>query len=158
MGTPNFAPISQEIRDHRDAGSPVWRPLYDDGRNVRFAQFPEEDLRRPASVWGRPRAVVLQNASDPAVWWSTDLLLHKPEWLDNPLGPDITSAIHWFPFVTFWQTTVDMAVSYGVEAPHGHRYGANPVDGWAAIVPPAGWTEADTERLRRHIEERESPY
>lgn len=37
VGTPNFAPMSQEIRRHRDPGSPVWRPQYDDGRNVRVA-------------------------------------------------------------------------------------------------------------------------
>lgn len=160
VGTPNFAPMSREIREHREAGSPVWRPLYGGGRNVRFAQFPERDLRRPGppAVWEHPRAVYLQNASDPVVWWSTALFLHRPEWLESPLGPDITPAIRWFPAVTFWQTSVDMAVSYGVEAPHGHRYGAGPVDGWAAIVPREGWTDADTARLRRHIEDRESPY
>lgn len=102
--------------------------------------------------------VYLQNASDPVVWWSSDLFLHRPQWLEAPLGPDITPAIRWFPVVTFWQTSVDMAVSYGVEAPHGHRYGAGPVDGWAAIVPREGWTGEDTERLRRHVEEREAPY
>ncbi|MFD0549391.1 alpha/beta hydrolase [Streptomyces rectiviolaceus] len=160
VGTPNFAPMSREIRDHRDAGSPVWRPLYDGGRNVRFAQFPERDLRRPSpdAAWDRSRVVYLQNASDPVVWWSSDLFLHRPQWLDDPLGPDITPAIRWFPVVTFWQTSVDMAVSYGVEAPHGHRYGTGPVDGWAAIVPREGWTGDDTERLRRHMEEREAPY
>lgn len=158
VGTPNFAPLSQAIRDRRDAGSPVWRPLYDGGRNVRFAQFPERDLKRPKAAWDHPRVVYLQNASDPVVWWSTDLFLHRPQWLDKPLGPDITPAITWFPVVSFWQTSVDMAVSYGVEAPHGHRYGAGPVDGWAAIVPRDGWTAQDTERLRQHIEERESPY
>ncbi|MBO0517705.1 alpha/beta hydrolase [Streptomyces beijiangensis] len=158
IGTPNFAPMSEEIRDHRDAGSPVWRPQYDGGRNVRVAQFPEADLKRPEAAWGHPRVVYLQNASDPVVWWSTDLLLRRPQWLDKPLGPDITSEIRWFPLVTFWQTTVDMAVSYGVEAPHGHRYGAGPVDGWAAVVPREGWTAQDTARLRRHIEQRENPY
>ncbi|MFG2648615.1 alpha/beta hydrolase [Streptomyces sp. NPDC048436] len=158
VGTPNFAPMSQEIRDHRDAGSPVWRPLYNGGRNVRFAQFPEADLKRPAAAWEHPRVVYLQNASDPVVWWSSDLFLHRPQWLDQPLGPDITPAIRWFPVVTFWQTSVDMAVSYGVEAPHGHRYGTAPVDGWAAIVPPEGWTAGDTARLREHMEGRESPY
>ncbi|WP_329126445.1 alpha/beta hydrolase [Streptomyces sp. NBC_01465] len=158
LGTPNFAPMSQEIRDHRDAGSPVWRPQYDGGRNVRVAQFPAEDLRRPEAAWGHPRVVSLQNASDPVVWWSTDLLLHRPQWLDKPLGPDITSEIRWFPLVTFWQTTIDITVSYGVEPPHGHRYGAGPVDGWAAVVPRDGWTDEDTARLRRHIEQRESPY
>ncbi|MDI3421375.1 alpha/beta hydrolase [Streptomyces luteolus] len=158
IGTPHFSPVSQELRARRDEGSPVWRPQFEDGRNVRFAQFPEKDLRRPPADWGHPRAVYLQNASDPVVWWSPDLLLERPQWLDQPLGPDITPEIDWFPFVGFWQTTVDMAVSYGVDAPHGHRYGAGSVDGWAAVLPPDGWREQDTERLRRHLEARKSPY
>ncbi|SDK88551.1 alpha/beta hydrolase [Streptomyces indicus] len=158
LGVPNFSPIAGELRDRRDEGSPVWRPEFEGGRNVRFAQFPVEDLARPASEWGRPRAVVLQNASDAIVWWTPDLLFERPEWLKEPLGPDITPEINWFPFVTFWQTTVDMAVSYGVEAPHGHRYGTGSVDGWAAVLPPEGWTAQDTDRLRAYLDARPTPY
>ncbi|WP_234102052.1 DNA polymerase III subunit gamma and tau [Streptomyces venezuelae] len=158
MGAPNFSPISREIRRDRDPGSPVWRPQYRGGTRIRFAQFPETDLARPASAWGHPRAVYLQNASDPVVWWSPDLLLSRPAWLDEPLGPDITPEISWFPFVAFWQTSVDMAVSYGVDAPHGHRYGAGAVDGWAAVLPPPGWTDADTRRLRAFIAHRPAAY
>ncbi|MGW0734702.1 alpha/beta hydrolase [Streptomyces sp. NPDC002851] len=158
LGVPHFSPISQELRARRDEGSPVWRPVFENGRNIRFAQFPEVDLKRSSARWGHPRAVYLQNASDPVVWWSPDLLLERPEWLNKPLGPDITPEIDWFPFVGFWQTTIDMGVSYGVDAPHGHRYGAGSVDGWAAVLPPDGWTERDTQRLRQYIEEREKPY
>ncbi|MFF1506580.1 alpha/beta hydrolase [Streptomyces sp. NPDC058326] len=158
LGAPNFSPISREIRRDRDPGSPVWRPQYRGGAHVRFAQFPETDLARPAADWAAPRAVYLQNASDPVVWWSPDLLVSRPAWLDEPLGPDITPEITWFPFVAFWQTSVDMAVSYGVGAPHGHRYGAGAVDGWAAVLPPPGWTAADTARLRALISHRPAAY
>ncbi|WP_222946949.1 alpha/beta hydrolase [Streptomyces sp. TRM49041] len=159
LGAPNFSPLSRQLREDRDPGSPVWRPQYRNGLHVRVAQFPAVDLRRPAGgPWAAPRVVYLQNASDPIVWWSPDLLFERPEWMDEPLGPDITSEINWFPFVAFWQTTVDMAVSYGVQAPHGHRYGAGAVDGWAAVVPPDGWTEQDTRRLRTYIAGRKTPY
>ncbi|WP_228978239.1 alpha/beta-hydrolase family protein [Streptomyces sp. DH12] len=159
LGTPGFSPATSRLREERDPGSPVWRPQYRDGRHVRVAQFPAVDLRRPAGApWGRPRLVYLQNASDPIVWWSTDLLFERPEWMDEPLGPDITPEINWFPFVAFWQTTVDMAVSYGVQAPHGHRYGTAAVDAWAAVVPPEGWTEQDTRRLRTYLSSRKAPY
>ncbi|MEU5217617.1 alpha/beta-hydrolase family protein [Streptomyces sp. NPDC020807] len=158
MGPPHFSPISGEIRRDRDPASPVWRPEYEGGARVRFAQFPRTDLVRPAGTWGHPRAVYLQNASDPVVWWSPDLLLDRPEWLDEPLGPDVTPEISWFPFVAFWQTSIDMAVSYGVDAPHGHRYGAGAVDGWAAVLPPDGWTTADTDRLRAFIRHRKAAY
>ncbi|MEU6881853.1 alpha/beta-hydrolase family protein [Streptomyces sp. NPDC046712] len=158
LGAPNFSPTSQRIRRDRDPGSPVWRPQYEGGARVRFAQFPQADLARPPARWEWPRAVYLQNASDPIVWWSPDLLLERPAWLDHPLGPDITPEIDWFPFVAFWQTSVDMAVSYGVQAPHGHRYGAGAVDGWAAVAPPKGWTAADTTRLRGFIQHRKAAY
>ncbi|WP_405859250.1 alpha/beta-hydrolase family protein [Streptomyces sp. NBC_00090] len=158
MGAPHFSPISREIRRDRDPGSPVWRPQYRGGTHIRFAQFPRTDLARPTAVWERPRAVYLQNASDPVVWWSPDLLLDRPDWLDEPLGPDITPEISWFPFVAFWQTSVDMTVSYGVDAPHGHRYGAGAVDAWAAVLPPPDWTPDDTNRLRAFIRHRKAAY
>ncbi|NGO69635.1 alpha/beta hydrolase [Streptomyces boncukensis] len=160
-GTPNFSPIRKELTDRRDAGSPVWRPLYRQGRNFRFAQWPEKDFSRPgpwATTWKHPRVAYLQNASDAIVWWSWDLALHRPEWLRKPLGPDITDGVDWFPLVTFWQTSVDMAMSYGVDAPHGHRYGNGSVDGWLAVARPEGWTAKDTSRLRRHMAQREAPY
>ncbi|WP_420715728.1 alpha/beta hydrolase [Streptomyces sp. SBT349] len=158
IGPPHFSPIHSELTRDRDPGSPVWRPEYQEGRQVRFAQFPDRDLRRPdGAPWDTPRVIYLQNASDPVVWWSPDLLFQRPEWMHEPLGPDVTSSIDWFPFVTFWQTTVDMAVSYGAPAQHGHRYGSAPVNAWAAIAPPEGWTATDTERLGFLLEVRHPP-
>ncbi|NGN66955.1 hypothetical protein G5C51_23990 [Streptomyces sp. A7024] len=158
LGPPNFGPISTEVRRDRDQGSPVWRPEFDEGRHLRWAQFPEKDFKRLKGPWRNPRVAYLQNASDPVVWWSYDLALQRPEWVDHPLGPDITPEVNWFPFVTFWQTSVDMAVSYGVPAPHGHRYGTGPVEGWAEVVPPKGWSTEDTERLKKFFDKREAPY
>ena len=57
----------------------------------------------------------------------------------------------WAPILTFWGTLGDMVFSTGVPAGHGHDYGANPVDAWAAIDPPAGWTAAKTEQLRQIV-------
>lgn len=157
-GSPNFSPIRQEITGDRDAGSPVWRPQYEQGRHFRFAQWPEKDLARPPGPWRGPRVVYLQNASDPIVWWSWDLALNRPRWLSDPLGPDITAEVNWFPFVTFWQTTVDLAVSYDVDAPHGHRYGTGSVEAWQAVAPPEGWSAADFRRLKHHMDTRKAPY
>lgn len=157
IGPPDASPIHTDLTERRDPGSPVWRPVYDHGRHVRFAQFPERDLKLPGGGWEEPRVVYLQNASDPVVYWSPNLLFQRPAWLRKPLGPDVTGSIDWFPFVTFWQTAVDMAVSYGAPAPHGHRYGANPVDAWAAISGPADWNQGDTERLRHLLEVRYPP-
>ncbi|MFX4294960.1 alpha/beta hydrolase [Streptomyces bohaiensis] len=157
VGPPDGSPVHREVTRDRDPASPVWRPLYRDGAHVRFAQFPERDLRLGAADWEHPRVVYLQNASDPVVWWSPSLMFQRPEWLREPLGPDVTEAIDWFALVTFWQTTVDMAVSYGAPAPHGHRYGSNPVDAWEAVIPPAEWHAADTGRLKALLELRHPP-
>ncbi|WP_181766435.1 alpha/beta hydrolase [Streptomyces albidus (ex Kaewkla and Franco 2022)] len=157
-GSPNFSPIRRELTGSRDPGSPVWRPQYEDGRHFRFAQWPAKDLARPEGPWQGPRVVYLQNASDPIVWWSWDLALNRPRWLSEPLGPDITGEVGWFPFVTFWQTTVDVAVSYDVDAPHGHRYGTGSVEAWRAVAPPEGWSAADFRRLKHHMDTRKAPY
>ncbi|MGW7292210.1 alpha/beta hydrolase [Streptomyces xiamenensis] len=157
VGPPDFSPLHSELTAGRDPGSPVWRPVYDGGKHVRFAQFPERDLLLEPGPWEEPRVIYLQNASDPVVWWSPDLLFQRPEWMNEPLGPDVTSQIDWFPFVTFWQTTVDMAVSYGSPAPHGHRYGSNPVDAWAYIAPSEGWSQPQTDALSVLLEERHPP-
>ncbi|NUR91741.1 MAG: hypothetical protein HOY71_47345 [Nonomuraea sp.] len=152
VGPPNTNPIWRALTAGREAGSPVWRPVYQDGREVRFAQYPA-DLERPAGEWREPRVAYLQNASDPVVWWSPELIYHRPAWLEGPRGPDVNPQMNWFPLVTFWQVLVDMAAAQDVPAAHGHVYGANIVDGWAAVAAPPGWSAADTERLRRTISE-----
>ena len=159
VGPPNHSPIWNEVTRGRDPDSPVWRPVYDEGRHVRFAQYPQRDLLLPEGApWKHPRVVFLQNASDPIVWWSPGLAVRQPEWLRESTGPDVADDVRWFPLVTFWQTAIDMAMSYGVEAPHGHRYGTNAVEAWAAIVPPEGWSASDTLRLKAFSEAHESPY
>jgi uncharacterized membrane protein len=146
-GPPNFNPLWRDIVEDRDEGSPEWRPLVDEGRTVRFADE-APDLDRPEGPWGEPRLVYLQNASDPIVWWSPQLILNRPDWLRGERGPDVSEDMVWLPLVSFWQVTADMAFSTGVPDGHGHKYEADYVDGWAAVAQPPGWTDADTERLR----------
>ena len=146
-GPPNFNALTREIVDNRDAGSPEWLPVVDQGRTVRFADT-ASDLEKPAGPWGEPRVVYLQNASDPIVWWSPRLILHKPDWLRGQRGPDVSQSMVWIPFVSFWQVTADMAFAVNVPDGHGHSYRADYVNGWADVAQPPGWTDADTTRLR----------
>lgn len=150
VGPPFANPIHNSLTDRRDRGSPVWRPVYQEGRTVRFARIPT-DLRSPAARWQPPRLVYLQNATDPIVWWSPDLLFEPPRWLRSPRGPDVTPLMRWFPIVTFWQTVVDLVAAGQVPAGHGHLYGSNVVDGLVALFRPPGWSEHDTDRLRTLI-------
>lgn len=147
VGPPNTNRVWHRLVTGRDPGSPVWRPVYRAGRTARFAQHPD-DLGRPPGPWPHPRVVYLQNASDPVVWWSPRLIYRRPAWLEGQRGPDVNPQMNWFPLVTFWQVLVDMTASLDVPLGHGHRYGANIVDGWAAVAAPPGWSALDTDRLR----------
>src|SRR5215218_4016004 len=149
-GPPNFNALWRDIVADRAEGSPEWLPVVDGGRTVRFADE-AADLDRPPGPWDQPRLVYLQNASDPIVWWSPQLILNHPDWLRGERGPDVSQGMVWLPFVTFWQVTADMAFSTGVPDGPGHSYRADYVNGWAEVAQPPGWTDADTERLRPMI-------
>jgi uncharacterized membrane protein len=144
VGPPFANPIRRDLVSARDASSPIWDPVYPGGP-VEFAREPA-DLR--TATGPAPKVVYLQNSSDPIVWWTPELLLEKPEWLNDPRGPDVSPDMHWYPGITFWQMAVDQAFANGVPAGHGHVYGSGVADGWAALAAPHGWTANDTVRLR----------
>jgi uncharacterized membrane protein len=146
-GPPNFNDLWRGIVADREHGTPEWLPVVDSGRTVRFADE-AADLDEPPGPWDDPRLVYLQNASDPIVWWSPQLILSRPDWLEGDRGRDVSQGMTWLPLVTFWQVTADMAFSTGVPDGHGHSYRADYVNAWAQVAQPPGWTDADTERLR----------
>lgn len=154
LGPPRANPIHSAITDRRDLGTPEVLPTYTDGLIVRFT-----DGRRPltgedgsgGAEWLAPHIVYVQHPSDPVVWWSTELMLRQPDWLREAPGRDRSPAMAWYPFVTFWQVTADLANAAGVPDGHGHNYGTAVVDAFAAVLPPAGWTPADTERVRMAV-------
>jgi uncharacterized membrane protein len=146
--------FNNSMRDYitrsRDAGSPEWLPIFDDGENVRFAAR-AENLTRPDKPWGNPRIVYLQHASDPIAWWTPDLLFAEPDWLREPRGYDVSKDMNWIPVVTFLQVAADMAVAVDVPDGHGHRYVKDVVNAWADVLRPPGWTPDKTESLRGRV-------
>lgn len=146
-GPPYGTPIWEEVLEQRDPGSPVWRPAGVD--HVAFMQT-GGDL---TSTVDDPQVVYMQNASDPIVWWSPDLLYREPQWLDGERGPDVSEAMHWFPVVTFWQVSVDLVASTKAPAGHGHSYYESLADAWAMLVAPPGWSDTDTVQLRPLLDE-----
>ena len=149
---PTFVnPIRDDVTDERDEGSPAWRPVYENGEIVRFAVDPA-DLDDPTTGSADPEVVYLQNSSDPITYFSPELLWSRPDWLDDPRGPDVNNDMFWMPIVSFWQLATDLPFAGETPTGHGHRYGANVVDGWAALIPPEGWTDQDTDELRELIE------
>ncbi len=159
VGPPNASNLWHALTERRDPGTPEVQPRYDNGRRVRFAQAssPQEIAAVAATPpWTGTRVMFLQHASDPVVWWSPDLLFRKPGWLHEPPGFDRSPAMAWYPIVTFWQVTADMAGnvtnSTGTPTGHGHNYGDTQLDGWVAVAAPPGWTQFDTDRVRRSLE------
>ena len=159
VGPPNASALWKALTARRDPGTPEVQPRYDNGRTVRFAQAsgPQEIAGVAGEpVWEGARVLYLQHPSDPVVWWSPDLLFDKPDWLKEPPGFDRSASMRWYPIVTFWQVSADMAgnVTSSQASPigHGHNYGDSQLDGWVAVAAPAGWTVDDTERIRRALE------
>jgi uncharacterized membrane protein len=142
--------MRDSITINRDAGSPEWLPIFDDGANVRFAAR-AENLGRPDAPWGNPRIVYLQHASDPIAWFNPELLFAEPDWLREPRGYDVSKDMKWIPVVTFLQVSADMAVAVDVPDGHGHRYVKDVVNAWAAVMQPPGWTPAKTDTLRGRV-------
>ncbi len=158
VGPPNESRLWRALTARRDPGTPEVQPRYDNGRTVRFAQAASaaEIAAVAAPPWPDTRVLFLQHASDPVVWWAPDLLLGRPDWLAEPPGIDRTPSMRWYPIITFWQVSADMAGnitnSAGVPAGHGHQYGDLQLDGWLAVAAPPGWTQFDTDRVRRWLE------
>jgi uncharacterized membrane protein len=150
-GPPNFNTLYREFTDGRDAGSREVEPVYKGGRIVQFTNDVAAGVKPGSARWEGTRVLYLQHPSDPIVWWGPRLLWDRPDWLEEPVGRDVLEAMFWIPLVTFWQVTVDLPLATGVPDGHGHTYTREFVDGWAAVLQPAGWTTDKAERLRDTI-------
>ena len=151
MGTPNFTPLWRTVEQARDTGSPEWQPRYQQGQTVRFAAT-NDAIKSSQSGWRAPRILYVQHASDPVVWWNYNLIWHKPDWLKEKRGPDVSPNMQWYPFVTFAQVTVDQF--FGTIAPdgHGHNYSKTIVNAWQAVTEPAQWSSEQSSKLQRLID------
>jgi len=150
-GPPNFSTLFREFSDHRDPGSPEVQPVYQDGRIVRFANDATTAIPPEGQPWDGTRVLYLLHPSDPIVWWSPHLIFSEPDWISEPAGSDVLKGMFWMPFITFWQVTADLPFATGVPDGHGHRYSAEYVDGWNAVMQPAGIASEDLASLRKII-------
>ena len=144
VGPPYDSSLTRQFATERAPGSPERLPTFENGRTVRYSANAENV---PTEGWQSPRVLVLQHASDPVVWASWNLVLHRPAWLGERRGPDVISQMHWYPVVSFWQISGDLLFSTGATPGHGHRYDEECARGWTYVAAPAGWTAADTDHL-----------
>jgi uncharacterized membrane protein len=151
VGPPNFNTLFRQFSDQRDAGSPEVQPVYQDGQIVRFANDPAAGIPPQGQPWEGSRVLYLMHPSDPIVWWSPHLIFSEPDWISEPPGSDVLKGMFWIPFVTFWQVTADLPFATGVPGGHGHTYTSEYVNGWNAVIQPAGITPQDLASLRKII-------
>jgi uncharacterized membrane protein len=150
-GPPFPSPIWREATEERNPETPEWLPRTGDGSIVRFTNQ-ENHLDIPRATWGPMRAVFLQYASDPITFFDPYALWHKPDWMNPPVGPDVSPELRWYPVVTFLQLGLDMAIALAVPIGHGHLYAPEHyINAWIAVTDPPGWTPADVERLKAHF-------
>ena len=125
-------------------GGPAWQPIIGNGQITRVlvsATDPANlDTKSP------PTIVFVAHANDPVVYWEPSLLLSKPDWLDEPLGPGVMPQMRWIPVITFLQVGMDL-ISGGEPPEVGHNYSANMAGSIALAVDPPGWTAAKTRAL-----------
>jgi uncharacterized membrane protein len=150
VGPPNFNQLYRTFVDDRDPGSTEVAPVYRAGRTVRFATDPGGPVPPVGPPWDGPRVLYLTHPSDPIVWWNTDLVLSRPDWLEEPRGRDVTDAVRWIPFVTFWQVTADLPFALDVPQGHGHTYSREYVDGWLNVLH-AERDDAEVARVRNAV-------
>jgi uncharacterized membrane protein len=150
VGSPGGSTMWQTLQAARDAGSPVWQPVLDDGREVRWMS---RDGDQMTGVWQSPRVLYLQHATDPVTWLAPELIWRSPEWLDPAQrGPDVSPSMRWIPGVTAVQVTVDMLGGEAVPARHGHNYGDVVTTGWLEVTGGVGLDAAAVDRIRETIE------
>lgn len=155
VGPPFVNPLHNRLTAAREPGSPEWRPLYKQGRTVRFTVQEPTLLSLPGQQdpWGPTRLAYLQYGSDPVVFFSPSIFTSKPEWLEGTRAPDVAPQLTWFPLVTGWQTLFDLANAGGVPWGFGHMYAAsNNLTSWAAVTRAPGWDSDDLVELGAQLD------
>jgi len=144
-------PIWLELLSSRQEGSPVWRPVYEEGAVVRVANVPEDPERVGSAPWPEPRVLYFHHPSDPVGYWDLATLWSRPAWIDDPVGYDVSPDVGWFPILTWGQVSADLMAGFSAGPGFGHNYSIDFVSGWASVVPPDEWSEADTQALEDHL-------
>jgi uncharacterized membrane protein len=149
VGAPSFNTLAGEFTSERAPASRQIEPVFRDGAIVRFTNDITADIPPDDRRWDGTRVLYLQYPSDPIVWWNPDLLLQRPDWLEEARGRDVLEDMHWIPFVTFWQVSADMVHSTATPSGHGHVYRGDHADAWATILQPPGWSPERSRELRQ---------
>jgi uncharacterized membrane protein len=150
-GPPFESTSWRRVTDGRNAGSPAWLPQFRDGSLVRFMNQNGISVQ-PDSAWGPMRVVYLQYASDAITFFEPGALYRRPDWMELPRGPDVSSELRWYPVVTMLQLALDMLMANGTPMGYGHVFApAHYVDAWLTVTDVEGWSPDQIARLKEHL-------
>lgn len=118
---------------------PVWQPVIDEGRRVRYAASPASTQAPPGEgPWLAPRILVLQNPTDPVVWFTPALVWRPAPWLADPRGPGVQPGTRWMPVLFFLQVALDLPQAVEMPSGLGHDYAAALPTAWQQILAEQG--------------------
>lgn len=150
-GPPFQSSLWRTLTDARNPGSTAWLPEIRDGSFARFMNQNGATVPKD-TPWGPLRIVYLQYASDPVVFFDYRDLYRPPAWLSYPRGPDVSSALRWYPVVFVLQLAADAAVANGAPIGYGHVYAPQHyIDAWLQVAGLDDWSTQDITRLKDHF-------
>ncbi len=149
VGPTDANQVRHQLEAERDP-SPVWRPVYDNGRIVRSVNGPADEYAHDPA-WVDPKVLYYHHPSDPVGYWNWETLWKPQEWSQAPIGYDVPQSVRWVPWVSFWQVVIDLINGFSASVGHGHNYNDTFVDGWSAIAPVDGWTQESAEHLQEFL-------
>lgn len=154
-GPPFSSTIWSRTTANRIPGTPAWLPRFGNESAIRFLnQAGTEGWDE--LPWGPMRIVFLQYASDPIVFFEFGADWLRPEWMDEPRGPDVSPALNWYPLVTFLQLALDMALAQTAPVGYGHVYAPRDyIDAWVQVTQPPGWTPEAIAAIKQAIPDQE---
>lgn len=153
-GAPNNSQPWGTLTSQRDPGTPLWQPVFDGGRNVRWLSN-AGDFEKLDGPWETSRIAYLQHGTDAVTWLTPRLIWEKPEWLAGPQAtggraPDVSDAMCWIPLVSYLQVAFDMFMGEAVPASHGHNFGDVAVEAWNGVAP-SGLNQSAVESIQAVI-------
>ncbi len=152
-GPPFNSKTWRSATQDRVPGSPAWLPRFRDSSIIRFTNQ-ENLLDIPGARWGPIRIVYLQYASDPITFFDPQILYRRPDWLKEPLGPDVSRKFRWFPVVTLLQLAVDMMAGTTAPIGFGHHFAPEHyIHAWVHLTA-VPWPDEEIARLKSHFSRR----
>ena len=124
VGPPSATPRTGSSSTSATPAAPRWSRSTGGDASSGSRTCPARRSRRTVPPGRAAGCSTCSTPSDPIVWWSPRLLLHRPDWLEEPRGRDVLDATRWIPIVTFWQLSADLALGFSTDRrprPQLHR-------------------------------------